>query len=143
MLAAPRDARVWRFDRPFARNDGLNNRFGRHQRLTTSEQFAAVFSAKISARTEHLAVYARANDLEEGRLGLTVGRRLSSRAVVRNYMKRFLRELFRRAPDCFRGMDWVVAPRRAFDHDSRVNVEMELLSLVEKLQRRWRASSSS
>ena|ERR1700674_2170047 len=134
---------AWRSDSPRRRTGVLGNRFGRAQRLTASKQYAAVFSAKTSMRSERLLVYARANNLAHGRLGLTVGRKLEARAVARNYMKRLLRDIFRRSPQCFEGMDWVVAPRRPFDHESQGSVEAELLVLAETLQRRWRASSSS
>ena len=56
-------------------------------------------------------VYVARNDLELTRLGLSVGRRLG-KAVVRNRVKRLLREAFRltrqRLPD---GVDLIVIPR--------------------------------
>lgn len=59
-----------------------------------------------------MVVVARPNGLPRMRLGLSVGRRCG-RAVVRNRLKRVVRESFRLAPGrMLGGLDVVVIPRR-------------------------------
>jgi ribonuclease P protein component len=63
-------------------------------RLSGRQQFAAVYAAKLGITVGPLTVRAQANGLEYSRLGLSVARRVGT-AVVRNHIKRLLREAFR------------------------------------------------
>lgn len=54
-------------------------------------------------------------------------------AVTRNYIKRVLRELFRTRTS-FCGLDVVILARTAFSHADIGKVEIELQSLLSKLQ---------
>lgn len=68
--------------------------YRRRHRLTHVRQFRAVYEARVGKRRGPLTVYLRPNGLHHPRLGLTVGRRVG-KAIVRNKMKRLLREVFR------------------------------------------------
>jgi len=63
-------------------------------RLQSGRQFRAVYDRGLSSARGPLAIYARPNGLGHARLGLSVPRRVGS-AVVRNRVKRLLRESFR------------------------------------------------
>lgn len=69
-------------------------RFTRAMRLSGGRAFSAVFDAKVRRGAGPLVIFAKPNALTHGRLGLTVGRRVGN-AVVRNRIKRLLREAFR------------------------------------------------
>ena len=77
-------------------------------RLSGTQQFSNVYQAKVRASAGPLLVYATTNDLGHPRLGLAVSRRVGS-AVVRNTIKRRLREAFR-----FLQHDWP-PPQRGYD----------------------------
>lgn len=66
----------------------------RRQRLSLANDFQAILKGKLSRPSGPLVVYARPNTLDVHRLGLSVGRRVGN-AVMRNRIKRRLREAFR------------------------------------------------
>ena len=68
--------------------------YRRRHRLIHAKQFQAVYSQGTRAARFPLAIFVRANGLDHPRLGLSVGRRVGN-AVVRNRLKRLLREAFR------------------------------------------------
>ncbi len=91
-------------------------RFNRSQRLTHARQFAAAYGAKCSINRGPLRIHAvlNATDPSLTRLGLSIGKRIGG-AVVRNRLKRLLREAFRlRQRDLPAGLDLVIV---AHPHD--------------------------
>jgi ribonuclease P protein component len=88
---------------------------GRRGRISRSRDFDAVYRRGRSAAGRHLVVYAfpreDANDGSPTRLGLSVSRKVGD-AVIRNRIKRVLREEFaRRAPGVPADLDVVVIAR--------------------------------
>lgn len=73
-------------------------RFPRAFRILRREEFRAVFAGGYHLRSGPLKAVALPTAGETSRLGLAVGRRVGN-AVVRNRLKRRLRELFRRNRD--------------------------------------------
>ena len=85
--------------------------FRRARRLSGNKAFARVFGGRCSAGDRHLVIFAMPNGLSYCRLGLTVGRKCGN-AVVRNRIKRLLREAFRLESDSLPiGYDLVCLPR--------------------------------
>ncbi len=68
--------------------------FRRRQRLTRALEYQAIYAARVRKLRGPLTVFARPNELDHARLGLSVGRRVGG-AVKRNAIKRRLREAFR------------------------------------------------
>lgn len=67
---------------------------GRAQRLTHNREYEAVYAAKMRKARGPLVLFIAPNGLPHHRLGLAVGRRAGG-AVVRNSLKRRIREAFR------------------------------------------------
>ncbi len=86
-------------------------KFPRRRRLSLKRDYDAVFAGGRSAADVNLVVYVLPTELSYPRLGMAVGKRHGN-AVVRNRIKRLIREAFRlnreRLP---RSADIVVIPR--------------------------------
>lgn len=68
--------------------------FRRRHRLTRATEFQAVYCHGARRTAGPLTIYLLPNNRPDHRLGLSVGRRVGG-AVVRNRVKRLLREAFR------------------------------------------------
>ncbi len=97
-------------------------RFPARHRLTHARQFDAVYAGKVRKSRGPLVVSSLPNSLRHHRLGLAVSARIGG-AVVRNRLKRMVREAFRLEHAAWReemgegadamGLDLVVSVRSA------------------------------
>jgi len=82
--------------------------FPKSRRLTSNPQFKAVLDRGRRAGDSLLTLYAAPNDGGHPRLGVSVGK-TSGKSVVRNRLKRLLREAFRQSQDRLPpGFDYVL-----------------------------------
>ena len=101
----------------------------RHSRLLRSADFDRTLRAGRRAASDYLAVFVSDNELGRPRVGLAVSRKLGN-AVVRNRIKRRLRELVRPlVTGATGGRDVVIVARaRASDAEfARLRQEIEML----------------
>jgi ribonuclease P protein component len=73
----------------------LNADHPRSARLLRPADFARMRESSRRLSTPHLAIQYRANQAQTARLGMAVSRRVSKLAVVRNRIRRQIRESFR------------------------------------------------
>lgn len=86
--------------------------FSPQARLRQKQEYQVVFqSAECRSSDAQLTLIARKNGLEHPRLGLAVGKRAAQSAVVRNRLKRQIRESFRHHQHQLGGLDIVVLGR--------------------------------
>ena len=71
----------------------------KENRLKNKRDFDIVFKEGKGYKEDFLFLKARNNDLEFSRFGIVVGKKVSNKAVVRNKIKRRLREILRRKID--------------------------------------------
>ena len=83
-------------------------------RLTRSAEFDAVYRRGRSAASRHLVAYAFPSEQDETRLGIAVSRKVGG-AVVRNKLKRQLREAFDANPTAPVRLDIVLVARPGLD----------------------------
>jgi len=82
--------------------------FGKEKKLKGNEQFKAVLSRNFRFSDELLTIYVAENECGYARLGVSVSKFLGG-AVVRNRLKRLIREAFRRSQaEIPVGFDYVV-----------------------------------
>lgn len=111
------------------------HRFRKAQRLLAKGDFDAVFQRRCKASDGVLLVLALRTDAALTRLGLSVSRKLGN-AVVRNRLKRLLREAFRLVQhELPQGFDLVVIPS-GIQRASLTGYCESLVRLTKKLQRR-------
>ena len=101
--------------------------------LKLNHLFRRLYHKGKSVAGKYLVIYCRRNGTQENRIGLTVSAKLGH-AVVRNRVRRRLREIYRLHEDQFRpGWDIVVVARsRAVDAPYQ-KLERAYLSQADKL----------
>jgi ribonuclease P protein component len=110
--------------------------YGRHQRIIKTDDFSSVFRLRPVLRTQHFVLYLRPNPLGHARLGVVVAKRLATRAVTRNLIKRLAREVFRQASlgavDCIVRLSQAPVQRQscASSRSLRVTLGAELRHLL-------------
>lgn len=101
--------------------------------LKQNRDFRALYARGRSAVSSCLAVYCRKSRLPYNRLGITVGGKLGN-AVVRNKVRRRIRELYRTNEDRLRaGYDVVIVARKQAVFVSYGTLERSFLKLAGKL----------
>ena len=111
--------------------------FPKSHHLRKGREFDAVYAAKCAKRVGPLRVHGKPNELDHARLGLSIGRRVGG-AVIRNRLKRMLREAFRHPQHELPGAyDFVIvgyahAPLEAEDY------RRLLTDAAARIDREWR-----
>ena len=102
--------------------------------IKLNSDFRRIYARGKSAVSPCAVVYCRKNRLGCNRLGLTVSKKIG-KAVVRNRIRRRLREIFRLNNGSFRqGYDVIIVARmRAVSANYR-KLETDVLSCCERLQ---------
>lgn len=115
---------------------------GRRYRLSGKDSFRPIFKEGLSLRAEGLSLTALPNGLPHCRFGCTIRREAAPAGVLRNRLKRWVRESFRRNRAQFPGgLDLVVVINQLPQNPSFQRVERTLLLLAKNPSLR-RISSS-
>jgi ribonuclease P protein component len=106
-----------------------------HHRIVRASDYRSIYGTGQKVHAERLVLYGRENGLDHSRLGMTVSRRVG-KAVVRNRVKRLLREIFRKsADDIPNHFDFIVNAKRACATADYLTLREEFLAAVRKLLR--------
>ena len=116
-----------------------DHRLPRKLRLTRARQFDAVFAARVRAAAGPLVVWGVPNDAGHHRLGLAISRRAGN-AVMRNRIRRLLRESFRlrqhELPLSDRSYDLVISVR-PHEPMTLAQYEQAVLTAARALEQSW------
>lgn len=111
-----------------------NQKLLSEMRLHSSLEFSEIYAARITAGDAHLLVFARRNQLEATRFGLSISRKHGG-AVVRNRKRRLLREAFRlNRTQLPTGLDLILIPRQRLDSTLQ-DFSRSLIKACRKLDR--------
>lgn len=87
-------------------------RFSKRQHLRAPADFKHVYAQRCTARSRTLLIFGALNNLPHTRIGLSVSRKHGN-AVVRNLLKRRMREAFRLSQhEIPFGLDLILIPER-------------------------------
>lgn len=118
----------------------IRQRFGKAQHLRKPSEFQRVYAGKRRVSDQHLLIYGALRDSRQSqtpctRIGLSVSRKHGS-AVVRNRIKRLLREAYRQVQhEIPAGLDLILIPRA--DSDSQLgDYRGSLKRLTKRLMKR-------
>ena len=106
------------------------------QALTGKAQFDRIFSARQSLASRFFRAHYLANTLDRPRLGMAIGRRIDKRAVVRNRLRRQVRESCRLALPGIPAVDVVVTARHEVDKAESAAIWRDLGHLWRRLCQR-------
>ncbi|MCL5010782.1 MAG: ribonuclease P protein component [Patescibacteria group bacterium] len=102
-------------------------------RLVKKNDFAKVLKSGRSAASEFLVLKCLKNDLSNARAGFVVSRKISNKAVVRNLVKRRLREAMRANLERTRpGWDLVFLTRPGIEKKKFAEMKTALESLLRR-----------
>ncbi|WP_037586656.1 ribonuclease P protein component [Stenoxybacter acetivorans] len=104
--------------------------FGKSYRLLKTEDFSSVFALRRQKRHKYIQIFQAANQLTHPRLGLVVSKKTAKRANRRNYMKRVLREWFRKHQHDLPNNDIVLRVHLAFEQNQAQEIWQTLDNLL-------------
>ena len=98
----------------------------RSERLLHSEDYRTTIAKRCRSDDQLFTVFAARRPTGGARLGITVSRRVSTKAVRRNRLKRRVRESFRYHKQPLAGLDLVVIARQEANETERLQVDRSL-----------------
>jgi len=99
--------------RPTLANIPRRTQFGRELRILTAREYRTVFDRNRRHADAFAVLLGHDRQGDTARLGITVSKKVSKKAVVRNRIKRQIREYFRAHHYEFEPLDYVVIARSA------------------------------
>ena len=98
----------------------------RSERLLHSEDYRTTIAKRCRSDDQLFTVFAARRPTGGARLGITVSRRVSTKAVRRNRLKRRVRESFRYHKQPLAGLDLVGSARQEANETGRLQVDRSL-----------------
>ena len=101
-------------------------------------QFIKIFKNSKRIESEKIRVYFTANKEDKGisKFSVVTGRKLG-KAVVRNRIKRIIKEVYRKNKEYFgRGIDWIFIPQGKWEKMNYNNTERLLLDVIKGIKKK-------
>jgi len=114
----------------------VSEAFNKASRLPDNSVYGRVFKKGVRYHGKYFLVIACVNGHDAARVGVAVSRKVSPSAVVRNRIKRQIRESFRLKKNLLGGFDCVVVAKLAA-------AEIDRTTLRSTLESHWRKISDN
>ena len=101
--------------------------------LRKADEISSVFDFKCRVSSTHFIVLGKPNSLEFPRLAILVAKKTDRLAVKRNYMRRVMREYFRKNSANLDALDVVVRIIKSFNRQEYVAINQETAAIFTKL----------
>lgn len=109
----------------------------KENRLRKKSDFDAIFKEQNFLKSSFLLLGFKKNNLNQSRFGIIVGKKISKKAVIRNKIKRTIREIIRsKIDEIYIGYDVVIIPYKEIEKKSfqevknNINKELEKAKLI-------------
>jgi len=115
-------------------------RLEKHQRLKKPAEYQHVYRSKQWGGSKHFTFNVLANDADDkNKLGVTVSKKVSKRAVDRNRLKRVMREFFRAHQTELNGANLVLTAKPSSNSANKEELQLSLNDLWTKVLKwqRW------
>jgi ribonuclease P protein component len=100
-------------------------------RLTNADDFSSVFILKKRFSGQFINIFHKPNQLEYNRFGLIVSKKINKKAVARNYMKRVIRDVFRKLNNSSK-LDIIIQVKKNFHKKDYALVKNDIHIFLEK-----------
>ncbi len=109
--------------------------FPKSERLRKRKDFTEIFVRGKKTYSSHLILFCRANGGRNVRVGITASRKVGT-AVVRNRIKRLIREYYRQHKSYFTdGFDYSLVVKESFSRLPKRAAEEQLFALLKRSKR--------
>ena len=107
----------------------------KENRLKNKRDFDIVFKEGKGYKEDFLFLKARNNNLKFSRFGIVVGKKVSNKAVVRNKIKRRLREILKRKIDKIeKGVDIILITLPGIEKQEFKDLERKIEKILKKAE---------
>ena len=113
----------------------VEQKFPKEERLRKRKDFTEIFDKGKKTYSSHLILFCKANSGQGVRVGITASRKVGT-AVVRNRVKRLIREYYRQHKSFFTvKFDYSLVVKQSFSRLSKREAEEQLSALLKRSNR--------
>jgi len=113
----------------------VHQKFPKKERLRKRKDFIEIFNQGKKTYSSHLILFCRANGGQSARVGITASRKVGT-AVVRNRVKRLIREYYRQHKSFFTAQfDYSLVVKQSFSRLPKRAAEEQLSALLKRCNR--------
>jgi len=109
--------------------------FKKRSHLRKADEISSVFDFKCRVSAPHFSLLGKPNDLAFPRLAIVVAKKTARLSVSRSYIKRVVREQFRRQQQDIAPLDIVVRVTKSFNRQDFEAIVQELAPIFAKIRK--------